>query len=373
MVEKKKFISLSVVLLVLIAVLLGIVVNIKNSTSTRYIKREKDEVKAYYTSLYMDATGEGNGIILENNVGSTSFEFKNYIDEDVTKRNIEYKIDTVSEFYDKSGNIISDPYGKDLYVLDLWGQPTKIENDTCKYEVSIESNNGQVAENGNYLFEYEERGSSAVGKTHKITLRLERKASASITPISNIEKLSIVIQIIKPYKTIYVINMFVSNRLILFSDLDIELFEMPFKALQIQTANFFNYTRLTSFSEMNTSKAFKLTVDWNGLILNENTLKNIHNNIFDLLGTTDASNLDISKPYIVQLDQDSDKGTLVIYVPQSSNFNLNFFTRLDNYEVKVKVEIYCEDTKEYEGYTSDTFGGYELDANNYMIVMKSGS
>ena len=39
------------------------------TTLTRYIKREQDEIKAYYTSLYFDTNGNGKTIALENNVG----------------------------------------------------------------------------------------------------------------------------------------------------------------------------------------------------------------------------------------------------------------------------------------------------------------
>lgn len=366
---KKKFISLCSLLLVLIAILaimFEIASHSTNSTSTRYIQREKDEVKAYYSSLYFDGTGEKQGITIENNIGYVSFDLRNYIGEDVTKRDIEYQIETVSQFYDYSGEVLTNPDGtQDLYVLDLWDEPKKIENDTCKYNVSVDTNSGEKTSEGNYLFKYEERGASAVGKTHKVTLKLERKDIFS--DITHVEKISIVVQIIKPYKTIYIINMYVTNRLILFSDMDINVLETSFKSLQIQTADRFLYTKNTISKQ--TSKAFKVTLTWNGLILNENMLKNIHNNVFDLLGTTDATNLNISKPYIVQLNQDTDFGELVIYIPPSANFSLNFLPTSNEFKVIAKVEIYCDD--QYEYYTQTTFGGYELDESGEMLVMKS--
>lgn len=369
--EKRKLIALFSLLLFLVAVLAmmtGIASHSIDFTSTRYIQREKDEIKAYYSSLYFDGTGEGMGIVLENNVGYVSFELKNYIDEDVTKRDIEYQIETVDQFYNQSGEVLTNLDGtQDLYVLDLWNVPTKIENDTCKYNVSVDTNSGETTSEGNYLFKYEERGTSAVGKTHKVTLKVERKNE--FLNINNIEKISIVVEIIKPYKTIYIMNMYITNRLILFSDRDIEILETHFKSLQIQTADSFSYYKNTT--PMQTANAFKITLAWNGLILNENRLKTIHNTVLDLLGITDADPLDISKPYIVQLNQDTDRGELVIYIPQSSDFSLNFLPTSDEFEVKAKVEIYCEN--QYEFYTQEIFGGYALDENGIMFVMKNGN
>ncbi len=364
--EKRKFISLFSLFLILVTVLV-IMLGLTNShdpTSTRYIKREKDEVKAYYSSLYFQATGEGSGISLENNVGYVTLDLKNYIDENVTKRDIEYQIKTVETYYNQNGQPETTLDGtKDLYVLDLWNQPTKIENNTCKYDISVESSNGEQTAEGNYLFKCEERGTSAVGKTHKATLKVERKSSFG--NITNNEKISVVVQIIKPYKTIYIINMYVSNRLILFSDMDIELFETPFKSLQIQTANAFNYAH--NNTAFKTSRAFKVTLSWTNLILNENMLRTIHNNVLDLLGTTiDENNLDISKPYIASLSQDTNFGTLVIYVPQSSNFNLNFLPTSNDFNIKVTAEIYHD--KGYKKYTQ-AFGGYkELDVTNGGVI-----
>ncbi len=368
--EKRKFISLSRLFLVLVAILV-VMLGLTNShdpTSTRYIKREKDEVKAYYSSLYFDATGEGSGIVLENNAGYVTLDLKNYIDGNVTKRDIEYKIETVNQFYDQNGNTLTNPDGtQDLYVLDLWKQPTKIENNTCKYNISVESNSGEQASSGNYLFKSEEYGTSTVGKTHKATLKVERKSEFGA--ITNNEKISIVVEILKPYKTIYIINMWVTNRLILFSDMDVELFDTQFKSLQIQTANAFNYTYQNNTTK--TSKAFKVTLSWTNLILNENMLRTIHNNVLDLLGTTNADNLDISKPYIVELKQDADNGKLVIYVPQSSNFNLNFLPTSADYNIKATAEIWHDG--KYKKY-NNSFGGYdELNTDVGTIPVVNGT
>ncbi len=373
--EKRKFISLFSLLLVLIVILIIMIIAIdapKNKTSTRYIKREKDEIRAYYTSLYFDGTGQGSGVAIENNIGFVSFDLMNFIGEDVTKRDIEYQIKTVDKYYDADGKVITNPDGnQDLYVLDVWEQPVKIGNDTYKYDFSIEENNGEVSTDKNYLFSYEKRGTSAVGKTHKVTVKIKR--NETIDHMASNEKISIVIQILKPYKTVYVIDMYASDRLILFSDIEKELFETNFKTLQIQTMDVFShngeFVRTTNEDSPRefTSKAFKVELTWNNLILNENMLKNIHNNIFDKLGTTDADNLDISKPYIVSINQTSNFGKLVIYIPEGSNFDLDFFPTSNDCYVKAKIYIYIDNN--YELYTQELFGGYQFDENDEITII----
>ena len=94
-------------------------------TLSRYIKRTQDEIKAHYTALYFASTGEGKTIALEDGVGYIDFDLRNYINENVTQRDIVYTISKPSVFYDSNGNVIDDPKTttKDLHVLDVWGNP----------------------------------------------------------------------------------------------------------------------------------------------------------------------------------------------------------------------------------------------------------
>lgn len=372
--EKRKLKSLLSLLFVLIIVLLVMFISTylsEEPTSTRYIKREKDEIRAYYTALYFDGTGQGSGVAIENNVGYVSFDLMNFIGEDVTKRDVEYQIITPDTYYDENGYETDPSSSSELYVLDVWNQPIPIGKDTYKYNFSVEKNNGEVASNNNYLFSYEKRGTSAVGKTHKVTVKVIRNETAE--NMSQNEKISIVIQILKPYKTVYVIDMYTTDRLITFAHMEKELFDTKFQTLQIQTMDVFSHNgenqRMTIEDTPRpfTSKAFQVTLEWQNLILNENLLKNIHNDIFDRLGTSDADNLDISKPYIVSIDQSSDSGELVIYVPEGSNFDLDFFQTGENYTVKATVKIYIGSG--YEIYEETKFGGYKTDTDDTITVI----
>ena len=228
---KKKFFCLLTVLVIISGVLFAMLINSIPKPAEiegKYIKSEKDEIRGYYTSLYFDYTGQNSVVVLENGVSYASFKLTNYIGEDVTKRDIEYNITTVKKFYDAKGNEITNPDGsEDLYVLDVWGTPQKVGNDTCKYEFKVVSNDGEKR-GDNYLFSYETSGSISIGKTHNLTVGIKRKSDVEELK-DTIEHISIVVQLNKPYTQVYVINMIVSNRLIAFSQIDNTLFDIDFK------------------------------------------------------------------------------------------------------------------------------------------------
>jgi hypothetical protein len=90
-------------------------------TFSRYIKRTQDEIKAHYTALYFASTGEGKTIAVEDGVGYIDFDLRNYINENVTQRDIVYTITKPTEFYDNNGNLILNTHGKkhDIESIDL--------------------------------------------------------------------------------------------------------------------------------------------------------------------------------------------------------------------------------------------------------------
>lgn len=378
---KKKFFCLLTVLVIISGVLFAMLINSIPKPAEiegKYIKSEKDEIRGYYTSLYFDYTGQNSVVVLENGVSYASFKLTNYIGEDVTKRDIEYNITTVKKFYDAKGNEITNPDGsEDLYVLDVWGTPQKVGNDTCKYEFKVVSNDGEKR-GDNYLFSYETSGSISIGKTHNLTVGIKRKSDVEELK-DTIEHISIVVQLNKPYTQVYVINMIVSNRLIAFSQIDNTLFDIDFKTLQIQTANVFSHAgKDERYSPDGTSlydgKAFLVELTWKNLIFNEDDLNKIHNG-FDLelqekLLSGDASNIDISKPYVFSItSSNKSSGTLALYIPQASDFSLDFLpTNQSDYEIKAKVKV-CMKDNEYKLYDT-SLGGYEM-VDDYIIVMSS--
>ena len=367
------------------------------TTLTRYIKREQDEIKAYYTSLYFDTNGNGKTIALENNVGYVDFSLMNYIGEDVTQRDIEYEIKRPEKFYDEEGKEIAEAdlaSAEKLYVLDVWGEPQEVAKSTYLYTIEVNKNTGEKVSDTKYLFSYEKLGTSAVGKTHHVNLEVSRDSGE----VAAEEAISIVVQLTKPYREVKIINMTVSNRLITFSTSKEDKFGLEFDKLHIQTADLFAYSkagdeRFSQSYEQNgqtyrdkfTSKAFKITVTWSGYILDEVELEKINNGTVgkpDVTpdGTTinqDEYYLDVTKSVYVYIDADHSSGTLIMFVPQCSDFNLDFLPTSDNANVDVKIEIYVindvNDTAGYQLYDSK-FYGYTFDENNkYRVITKTST
>ena len=384
MIEKKKFLTTLNIFVAFFTIFIITIVGtyeLNALTNTRYIKKETDEIRGYYTSLYFQGTGEGNCIVLENGIGHTSFELMNYIGEDVTKRDIEYNIRTLKTYYDKMGNVIQPSDDKDLYVKDVWGNPKPISNNTYKYEINVVSSTGEPGNGGttggDYMFSYQQNGTIDIGKKHSITLKVARKDEYG--EVDKIESISIVVDLIKPYKEVYIINMVIVNRLIAFTNLETTQFEVPLQSLNIQTADVFTRdVTMDGIVSSITSKAFKVTLSWENLILDKRDVGILHNvttldEIMSVVnGTSESSNIDISKPYVIGLTYNNDditKGELQLYIPQSSGFNIDFFPVGDVYNVYAKVEILNNDT--YVLY-SESYGGYtnsEITINDSIYVL----
>lgn len=362
-------------LIILVMILLTVVFleSILLPTTSRYIKRAKDEIIAHYTSLYLNSNGDNRVVALENDIGYVDFKLMNYIDEDVTQRDIEYSISTPNVFYDASGRELSSSrYGlDDLYVLDVWKTPQLIGKDTYKYDVSIIANDGEKLDGDDYKFTYEKINNTPIGKNHNITLKIVRKQGDTL---SGIEHISVVVQLSKPYKEVYVIDIIISNRIIAFSTANKENFEIGFNRLYVQSVNSFGYvqdgtsyierTGIVDSSVKYQNEAIKLTLKWNKAFLDEVELGKLH------LGYREdetASNVDITKPYIVSLESTYDTGTIVIYVPQSSNFYLDFLPNGEDFTLDAQIEI--STNIGYQIYSETEYGGYNH-INGYYTIYK---
>ena len=382
-------------------------------TFSRYIKRTQDEIKAHYTALYFDSTGEGKTIAVEGGVGYVDFDLRNYIDENVTQRDIVYSISKPAVFYDERGNEIDnlDTYQGDLHVLDVWGNPKKIAKSSYLYDVEVVQNNGEVVSEGVYTFTYEKVGANAKGKEHTLTCKIT--AQDGYEPKD--DQISLVVQLTSPYKEVLIINMNVSNRLISFSNQEVDVFNVPFERLYVQTADLFayhkdndnelgdrtntqNYLAKGSDRYYFTPYAFKLTINWSGYILDELKLENIHIGTspsvdqvgsYDTVGPDGEINnngtspnpdvgpyIDIKKSTIAFINSKivdgNHVGELVIYVPQGSDIYFHFLQTSTTGSVDVKLEAYIYDNtnNEYKYMLyDDVLGGY-MHTNNFYNLIK---
>lgn len=392
-------------------------------TLSRYIFREEDEIRAHYSALYFASTGEGKTIALENGTGYIDFDLRNYIGENVTERDIVYTISTPTKFYDKDENEIDNVETylaasptNELHVLDVWGEAQKIAKSTYLYDVEIVKNSGEVVSEGVYRFSYEKLGASAVGKVHSVTCKVTRKDG--LDPGN--DTISLVVQLSKPYKEVLIINMNISNLLITFAHKEVTMFDVDFDKLYIQTADLFGYHK-DEYSTPRTipindnsyfrynSYAFKVTITWNGYVLDEDKLNEIHigtslypgsdklddksdsNGIANNVGTTpnpdiDKPYLDVSRSTIAKINSSYDNtnghsGELVMFVPQSSDIYLMFLKTASSGSIDVKVEVYISYYKRnnlnedfylynsaYRLYNDTDFGAYVHTDNKFNIT-----
>ena len=396
--KTKKIVILNLALILLIAVQI-----IFLPTVARYVKQESDKIVASYTSLYMSSDGEGKVVSVEDKLGYLNLKLMNYEDSNVTQRDIEYTVSRPTIFYKANGEAIAsseietylaaDPSNQ-LHVLDVWNQPQVVGRDTYKYIQSITSSDGETTTNTNtpgddYLFSYEKLNNSAVGKIHNLLIEFERDRG---TDFKGTEDVSIIVQLSKPYKEVFIINVKISDKLIVFSNTDALVYETTFQRLYIQSADIFSHYKgtteiLRKYNKRGTTKAqaqyvqiapraLLVTFKWNNFYFDVNCLKDYHLPNDNIPGiNSDAGNIDISKPYVSNLDIANK--TLVMYVPQGSNFYLDFLiiddTLLSTVDVRIDVTIIDGGNKSFDIY-DEIYGGYNHNIDysgvKYMNLFK---
>ena len=396
--KTKKIVILNLALILLIAVQI-----IFLPTVARYVKQESDKIVASYTSLYMSSDGEGKVVSVEDKLGYLNLKLMNYEDSNVTQRDIEYTVSRPTIFYKANGEAIAsseietylaaDPSNQ-LHVLDVWNQPQVVGRDTYKYIQSIASSDGETTTNTNtpeddYLFSYEKLNNSAVGKIHNLLIEFNRDRG---TDFKGTEDVSIIVQLSKPYKEVFIINVKISDKLIVFSNTDSLVYETTFQRLYIQSADIFSHYKgtteiLRKYNKRGTTKAqaqyvqiapraLLVTFKWDNFYFDVNCLKDYHLPNDNIPGiNSDAGNIDISKPYVSNLDIANK--TLVMYVPQGSNFYLDFLviddTLLSTVDVRIDVTIIDGGNKSFDIY-DEIYGGYNHNVDysgvKYMNLFK---
>ena len=380
--KTKKIVILNLALILLIAFQI-----IFFPTAARYVKQESDKIIATYTSLYMSSDGEGKVVSVEGNKGYLDLKLMNYEGSNVTQRDIVYSVSTPTTFYDSKGVAITDvktyleTAGNQLHVLDVWNQPQVVGRDTYKFAQSIKSSDGETTTNADtpeddYMFSYEKLNNSAVGKIHNLLIEFKRQVEDAFT---GTEDVSIIVQLSEPYKEVFIINVKISDKLIVFSNTDALVYETTFQRLYIQSADVYSYykgsDKLREYKDRNDSsktvkiapRALQVTIKWDNFYFDVNCLKDYHlpnDNIPEINDSSDELyNLDISKPYVKSLDIANK--TLVMFVPQGSNFYLDFLQidKANSSTVNARVEVAVIDQSakmDYDIY-DELYAGYKYD------------
>ena len=193
-------------------------------------------------------------------------------------------------------------------------------------------------------------------------------------------------------KEVFIINVKISDKLIVFSNTDALVYETTFQRLYIQSADIFSHYKgtteiLRKYNKRGTTeaqaqyvqiapRALLVTFKWNNFYFDVNCLKDYHLPNDNIPGiNSDAGNIDISKPYVSNLDIANK--TLVMYVPQGSNFYLDFLviddTLLSTVDVRIDVTIIDGGNKSFDIY-DEIYGGYnhsiDYSGEKYMNLFK---
>lgn len=354
-------------LLVVLSLLL--VVFVLDSTVSRYIKQERDEIYATYTSLYFESDIKNGSVVLENNEAYFNFKLRNYVGEDITKRKVVYTITNPSYVtidkkpitVDSKGNMTVDggAYTGEQYVLDVWGEPQLVGSDSHNYNIQILENDGEKVDTNKYQFPYE-NGTEGQATSHTITVKIDRIAEGDL---SSNENISIVVQLNEPYAEVFIINVKIMNHLISYSLTTKKIYETTFDVIDIQTANIFsyeekngNYTQRAvqvieddvNYIYEYTSKPFKIEYKFKGFYIEWINLNDLHIDIFDVNDTEDKEN--IVNNYLGQITNNKDSGSITLYAPQSSNFSVEFLKVNDTNSITTMVYVYLKK------YSVDNYG-----------------
>lgn len=397
--RKLKFLSVF-----LSTLMICLVVIVVDNTISRYIKQERDEIYATYTSLYFESDLKNGTVVLENNEAYLSFKLKNYIGEDITKREITYEIKSPDYVTKQGDEIVVDSFGNmtvdskeytgEQYVKDVWGAPQLVGGDSHKYDVDIIDNDGVKVSDTLYKFPYQ-TSTEGQASSHTITVKIKRISSSAFTTD---EDISVVVQLNEPYREVLIIDVKIMNHLISYNHTTSKVFETTFDAIKLQTVNVFshvydetknNYVDRIRITDENGKKyAYKYTAnpfivefDFKGLYLERLNLKDLHINLQNLNTSSNYDN--ITKSYLKELINDPNGGKYVGYAPQASDFSIEFLKVSSDYEINVMIYIYLEKYEvdasgkisdlveaKYYPYTS-VYGGYnEFDDGNYSSIIK---
>lgn len=367
-----KLVTLCTILIVVLLLQLTII-----PTVTRYRQTEKDKVRAEYTALFFDNDGEGKVVALEEMYSGTTFNgyrgtfslnLANFINEKITQRDIEYRIGTKTLLHDSEG----------YYVEGIWGKRYDITDATINYEFNILGEGSNLTEDPYHVHSFkdgvcEDQDCGEVyvegkkyAKVHTLNTNLTtgtenshiievtRKASAGMwKDATDYEEITIVIDIIQPYKDSIVFHVTVSPKLIVYSISTITKMGAEIKRLHIQTASSFKeivYNNGTPESGYSTD-ACRLALHWEGANFDNSFNKIlIHSNN----GTPDPMN--ISKPCLLTPSLITTERTLQMYIPAGADFYIDF------YPTSSTVNLYA--LAEFKDAKTNTYVIYDEYAHN---------
>lgn len=347
-------------------------------TVTRFRQEENDEIRAYYTALYLNHDGEGKVVALEEKVvesaivgysGTLSLNVMNFIGEDITQRDIDYKIYTKEIM----GND-TDGY----YVQGIWNQKIEVEPATKNYTINImgEGETEETATMHSLKCSITEDNSNAVGTTNSHMIQITKNNNDWENPQEQVEKMSIIIEVNEPYRDVFVIDIIVSTKLIVFSTAKISKMGCDVQRVYIQTASSFkqiNYEEKTGYE----SDAFRVTLHWDGYLLDNTFEKILKHATYGSFDPRKINEVYLDTSHLQDGKSITTDHTIVLYIPANSDFYIDFYdfdSMASSFQVLAYMELkkYAESSyteyEEYE-YTISAEGPVNGESTlNYYII-----
>ena len=295
-----------------------------------------DEVRGYYTSLFYNHDGEGNAIALEplysgetivGYNGTFSIHFSNFNEEGITQRDITYKIYT-KEIEEDNGN---------YFVEGVWGRHISVKKDTNKYDINI-LNEGSTKETADEkeLISYATNNpdGNPTGATNLHIIELTRKPEYSVwDPSVQYEEVTIIIELINPYREIIVFNVRTSPRLIVYNVVELKKFNRTVNRLFIQTAN--TWDRITSGEKSYAPDAFRVVFHW----INQSFDNTFNTIIKHTNNNRPVDPAKINTPCLITPQEITYQKTLQMYIPAGSEFYIDFYPTGGEFKLYAYAEL----------------------------------
>lgn len=347
MITKKNLLFKSALLLAIISVVIILQFSVI-PTVTRYRQTANDRVRAEYTALFFDHDGYGKVVALEEKYdgstfqgyyGSFSINLMNYIGEDITERDISYKI------YSKQ--ILGDSTNG-YYVEGIWGKKHNITNETLNYQVNILGSASDGSGSSQVLESYITKDLPKSGSTNSHIIEILRKPDTNGDGNNDYwpedveyEEVTIVIDINDPYNDSIVFNIYVSPRLIVYSVNKISKFQTDCYRLHIQTASSFKKIGQTGYLP----DAFRVALNWEGVYFD-----NTFNEVLKHSSNGTPNPTDISTPCLLIPNLITTEHTLQMYIPAGSEFYIDFYPTSGTITFLALAELKSNNTKKYAAY-----------------------
>lgn len=216
-----------------------LVVFLGASSFSKYVMSHSDSIQGVYVDFRLTYIGDSTTAIMYEKDGSDVYAYEgnlplsiiNKKDGEVSKRDLKYTITT--------------PTAEELnqgYVVDAWGTKYPIEQTSEYYDVTILDENGNYPSSDKLLEMTSFEGE--VEKTVPLYLLIDRLKVSKLgnsKELTDHETVSIILQTTLPYKTVQIINIKVSNSLIIIDSNVNKYFGFDELEIDINTSRHYDY------------------------------------------------------------------------------------------------------------------------------------